>query len=201
MFKNTNRGAALKQISYKLDMDYGPTDEWGLVPLLQDFQLFKKGFRGRVRHVLTKQEPMMESKIHIFDYRYLRSSGKSTRRVEQTVFFLESKQLGLPEFYMQPEKFFHRIGELLGLTKDIDFEGHIDFSYNYRLTGEEEGYIRHSFKDEVLRFFAIEQGWSMEGLGFYLVLYKKNKILKPTQIHDFYQKGVGIYENLVDPLV
>jgi len=201
MFKNTNRGAALKQISYKLDMDYGPTDEWGLVPLLQDFQLFKKGFRGRVRHVLTKQEPMMESKIHIFDYRYLRSSGKSTRRVEQTVFFLESKQLGLPEFYMQPEKFFHRIGELLGLTKDIDFEGHIDFSYNYRLTGEEEGYIRHSFKDEVLRFFAIEQGWSMEGLGFYLVLYKKNKILKPTQIHDFYQKGVGIYEKLVDPLV
>lgn len=201
MFRNTERGPELKQVAYKLDMEYRPVDDWGLVPQLRDFQLFKKGIRGRVRHVLTREDQMMESKIHIFDYRYLRSYGKNTRRVEQTVFFLESRQLGLPEFYMQPEQFFHRIGELLGLTEDIDFEGHIDFSYNYRLTGEEEGYIRHSFKEEVLRFFAIEQGWSMEGLGFYLVLYKKNKILRPSQIHDFYKKGVDIYGKLADPLL
>ena len=144
---------------------------------------------------------MMESKIHIFDYRYLKWAGKSSRRIEQTVFFLESRKLGLPEFYMQPEHFFHKIGEIMGLTEDIDFEGHIDFSYNYRLTGDDETYIRHSFKEDILRFFAIEKGWSMEGLGFYMLFYKKNKILKPALVHDFYKKGMDVYEKLVDPLV
>lgn len=201
MFKNRNRGPALKQVAYKLDMDYTPSDEWGLVPQLQDFKLFKKGYGRRVRHVLTRQEALMESKIHIFDYRYLMWAGKSSRRIEQTVFFLESRQLGLPEFYMQPELFFHRVGELLGLTDDIDFEGHIDFSHNYRLKGEEEGYIRHAFKDDLLRFFAIEKGWSMEGLGFYLVFYKKNKILKPSLVHNLYKKGMGVYQKLADPMV
>lgn len=201
MFFTDKRSAALRHIAYKLDLEYQPTDEWGIVPQLQDFKLFNKGFRGKIRHVLSKQDELMESTVHIFDYRYLIWAGKSTRKVEQTVFFLESRKLGLPEFYMQPERFFHRIGELLGLAEDIDFEGHIDFSYNYRLTGKEEGYIRHSFKEDVLRLFAIEKGWSMEGTGFYLLLYKKNKILKPSLIEDFYNKGFSLYEELSNPLL
>jgi len=201
MFNTNKRGAALRNIANKLDLEYQPTDEWGILPQLQDFKLFRSGFNGKARHILSRQDELMESTVHIFDYRYLVWSGKSTRKIEQTVFFLESQKLGLPEFYMQPERFFHRIGELLSLTEDIDFEGHIDFSYNYRLTGKEEGYIRHSFKEDVLRFFAIEKGWSMEGMGFYLVLYKKNKILKPILIEGFYNKGLGLYEQLSDPLL
>lgn len=201
MFYTDKRSAALRHIAYKLDLEYEPTDLWGIKAQLQDFHLFRKGFRGKIRHVLTREDELMESKVHIFDYRYLISTGKSTRRIEQTVFFLESKNLGLPEFYMQPERFFHRIGELLGLTKDIDFEGYIDFSYNYRLTGEEEGYIRHSFKEEILRFFTLEKGWSMEGMGFYLVLYKKKKILNPTLIEKLYNTGLSLYEKMSDPLL
>ncbi len=201
MFYTDKRSTALRNIADKLDLEYQPTDEWGILPQLQDFKLFSTGFGGKMRHVLSRQDELMESTVHIFDYRYLVWAGKSTRKIEQTVFFLESQKLGLPEFYMQPERFFHRIGELLGLTEDIDFEGHIDFSYNYRLKGKEEGYIRHSFKEDVLRFFAIEKGWSMEGMGFYLVLYKKNKILKPILIEGFYNKGLSLYEQLSNPLL
>lgn len=199
--KNTKRGDTFRQVAYKLDMEYSPTDNWGVVHQLQDFRLFRQGFKGKVRHLLSQQSDMMESKVHIFDYHFLKWAGKHTRRIEQTVFFLESQNLALSDFYMEPERFFHKVGELLGLTKDIDFEGHIDFSYNYRLTGDDENYIRHNFKEEVLRFFAIEKGWTMEGTGFYLVLYKKNKLLKGKQIQDFYNKGMHIYQQLSDPLL
>jgi len=174
-------------------MTYKPTDEWGIQQQLQDFRLFQRGFRGRLRHVLAKQDGLLESKVYIFDYRYLLWAGKSTRRVEQTVFFLESRKLGLPEFYLRPEHFFHRVGETLGLVDDIDFEEYLDFSNNYRLTGSDEEYIRHNFQEEILRFFAIEKGWSMEGLGFYLLLYQKGKVLAPNVIADFYRKGMQVY--------
>jgi hypothetical protein len=196
MFNTAQRTEQLQQVAAKLAMTYKPTDEWGVQQQLQDFRLFQRGFSGRLRHVLTKQDGLLESKVYIFDYRYLLWAGKSTRRVEQTVFFLESRKLGLPEFYLRPENFFHRIAETLGLVEDIDFEEYLDFSNNYRLTGSDEEYIRHNFQDEILRFFAIEKGWSMEGLGFYLVLYKKGKVLAPNVIADFYRKGMRVYGKL-----
>lgn len=188
------RGNQYQSLCDDLNLEYTATDQQGVHQQLQDFRLFRRGTRGRIRHVISREDPLMESKVHVFDYRYLKFAGKHTRRIEQTVFFLESRKLGLAEFYMKPEHFFHRVGNLLGLPNDIDFEAHADFSYNYHLTGENESYIRHTFKDEVLRFFAIEKGWSMEGLGYYLVLYKKGKVLDPKTITQLYRKGRSVYE-------
>jgi len=197
MYNQQRRGNEYRALGRKNDLEYHPTDQHGIQYQLQDFRLFRRGFRGRIRHVLSKEDPLMESKMHIFDYRYLKWAGKHTRRVEQTVFFLESQKLGLAEFYMQPENFFHRIGEALGMTSDIDFEEHVDFSYNYRLTGNDEDFIRHNFNDDVLRFFAIEKGWSMEGLGFYLILYKNKKVLDPKVMDQLYRKGSLVYQAFV----
>lgn len=197
MPNNFRRGDQLKNVARNLKLEYRPTDQWGIVQQLQDFRLFRRGFRGRVHHVMSKEDGLMESRVHVFDYRYLKWAGKHTKRVQQTVFFLESRKLALSEFYMRPEYFFHRIGEMLGVTDDIDFEQHLDFSNNYRLTGDDETFIRHNFNEEVLRFFAIEKGWSLEGLGFYLVLYKHGKLLPADKINEFYQKGLKVYEGLV----
>ncbi len=191
------RGAQLENVAYKMQMAYRQQDDWGLLRQLQDFRLMNRGFRGRARHILRQQEGLMTSNLCVFDYRYLVWSGKSTRRVEQTVFFIESQQLSLPEFLMRPENFFHKIGELLGMD-DIDFEQYPDFSSNYRLIGEDETYIRHRFTDQVLRLFSVERGWTMEGLGFYLLLYKKNKVLSPSRIQALHSKGMEVFEALVD---
>lgn len=196
MLKNYRRGDQLKEAARRLKLEYRPTDQWGIQQQLQDFRLFKRGFRGRIHHVISQEDGLMESRVHVFDYRYLKWMGKSSKRVQQTVFFLESRKLSLSEFYMRPEYFFHRIGEMLGVTDDIDFEQHLDFSNNYRLTGDDEVFIRHNFKEDVLRFFAIEKGWSLEGLGFYLVLYKHGKLLSGEKIKDFYEKGMKVYEGL-----
>lgn len=198
MLTNYQRGDQFKRVARRLKLEYDPEDHWGIREQLQDFKLFQRGFRGRIRHVLSQEDGLMESRIHVFDYRYLKWMGKSSKRVQQTVFFLESRKLGLPEFYMQPEHFFHRIGESLGLLDDIDFELQPRFSRNYRLSGEDEEYIRHHFKRPILRFFSVEKGWTLEGLGFYLVLYKHGKLLKSDTITDFYKKGLQVYEHFAE---
>lgn len=196
MFSTKKRSDEYQRVAHQLKVEYSADDDWGILQQLQDFRLFRRGFRGRIRHVLTQEHGMMESRVQVFDYRYLKWAGKHTKRVQQTVFFLESRKLGLPEFYMQPEHFFHRIGESLGLTKDIDFEESPRFSHNYRLTGEDEGYIRHYFQEPMLRFFAVEKGWTLEGLGFYLVLYKHGKLLPGNTIANLYRKGMDVYGRL-----
>lgn len=191
------RQEELKKVAAQLELDYSATDEWGVKAQLQDFRLFRRGYRGRLSHLMYYEDDLLEMRVHVFDYHYTKFTGKSSRRVHQTVFFLESRKLSLAEFYMRPEYFFHRIGEMLGVTDDIDFEQHLDFSNNYRLTGTDEDFIRHNFNRDVLRFFAIEKGWSLEGLGFYLLFYKHGKLLSDRQIKALYGKGMEVYQGLI----
>ena len=191
-----NRSAQLEHIAFELGMDYQPKDEWGLLKLLEDFHLFRKGGRKRIEHMLHLRDGMLESDIHIFDYRYTIRTNNSSRTIKQTVFFMQSKKLGLPEFLMKPEHFFHKVSEWLNLNKDIDFEEYPKFSDQYWLKSDHEEYLRASVKDNFLKFFSIERDWHLEGINYYLVFYKKSKLLSPQQIKDFYKKGIKICEML-----
>lgn len=182
----------MRQVAFQLNMEYMPKEEWGLIRQLRDFRLFRRGGRKRIRHLLHQQEPLMQYDLRIFDYQYTVSTGKSSRRYEQTVFFLQSQSLALPECFMRPETFFHRIGEFLGF-EDIDFADFPDFSNQYRLTGEDQAYIEDRFTPGVRYFFTIEKGWTLETVGYYLVLYQKNKILHPRAVKYLHQKGLELY--------
>lgn len=197
MITSPNRHKQLQQVAAKLGMEYHAEDDYNLPSHLSDFRLFRKGSSKRAYHILRKQDELMAYDIRIFDYRYLRYTGKSMRRHEQTVFFLHSTQLGLPEIWMQPETIFHKIGELVGM-EDIDFLRHPKFSGQYRLTGDDEVFIRHHFTDEVLNYFTLEKGWSMEGVGYFLVLYKKDRVFSPEEIGRFYRQGMKIFKMLSD---
>ncbi len=186
----------LKKIAYHLDMQYEPKDEWGLYNLLRDFRLFRRGHHRRITNILSKKNAMLDLSLHVFDYRFVISTGNSHRRVNQTVFFVESRNLGLPDFLMKPETFFHRIGEYLGM-QDIDFEAYPDFSRQYLLKGANEDHIRSSLgKKKFLRFFSIEKNWSLEGCNYYMVFYSRNMILPPNHIGRFVEKGMNIFEML-----
>ncbi|MCO6480532.1 MAG: hypothetical protein J5I94_28070 [Phaeodactylibacter sp.] len=191
-----SRSAQLKNIAYQLGMEYKAEDEWGLHTMLKDFRLFSRGHHRRITNMLYRRDGMLQLDVRIFDYRYTISTGKSSRDFKQTVFYVQSKKLGLPQFLMKPERFFHKIGAWLGL-EDIDFERYPKFSSQYLLKGDDEDYIRASFKEEVLQFFTIEKDWSMEGLNYYLVLYRKNRLLLPSQIVDFYRKGMQVHQLLL----
>lgn len=177
-------------------MSYQPEDEWGLLNLLEDFKLFRRGRRKRMEHILRRQDAMLDTDVRIFDYSYTIQANNSRRTVAQTVFFMHSKKLGLPEFWMKPEHFFHNIGEFLGFTEDIDFEEYPKFSTQYWLKSDDEPYLRASLSDPFLKFFTIEKDWHLEGINYYLIFYKKDVLLAPEKIKNFYQKGMQICEML-----
>lgn len=183
-------------LAHKLNFSYHEEDDYGLLAQLKDFRLFQEGRNRKVERILRRQDGLMEFDISIFDYSYKKwgnSSGNATRH--QTVFFLQSAKLALPELQMKPETLAHKIGELMGFS-DIDFVRYPKFSGQYRLTGGDEDYIRHHFNDDVLNYFTINKGWSMEGLGFYLCFYRKGTLIPTAQIEEFYERGREVYRLL-----
>lgn len=188
-----NRAEQLERIAKDLGLSFTPKDEFGLINLLKDFKLFSRGGRKRITNILGEKQDSLEADFRIFDYRYTISTGKSSRTFRQTVFFVQSKKLALPQFYMKPELFFHKIGNYLGI-EDIDFEEFPQFSDQYWLKGKDEAAIRRSMKEEVLHFFTIEKYWNLEGLNYYLVFYSKDKVLHGEQLKMLYDKGKQIVE-------
>lgn len=189
----SHRTEQLERIARELGLSFTPKDEFGLINLLKDFKLFRRGGRKQITNILREKEAWMESDFRVFDYRYTISTGKSSKTFRQTVFFVQSKKLRLPEFYMQPERFFHKIGKYLGI-EDIDFEASPQFSDQYWLKGKDEAAVRRSMNAELLYFFTVEKYWSLEGLNYFLIFYSKNKVLHGDQLKILYHKGKQIVE-------
>ena len=182
------RSHSLEQVAYKLGLSWVGDDTDRTLPFLRDFQLLR-GHSKKIKHLMEERDGLLETDIRIFDYQHVISAGNSHKKENQTVFFVQSQNLGLPELYLRPEHFLHKVGEYLNLTRDIDFEAHPDFSRQYRLTGKDEDFIRASFNEHVLHFFTFNKKWSFEGVNYYFILYRRNKLIPPGEIERFYQMG------------
>ncbi len=189
------RQTSLRQLAGRLNFSFSPTDDYGLLTQLDDFRLFGSGYKRQIFNIVRRQAGLMEYDINIFDYQYTPYGTSKDRTVYQTVFYVQSGNLGLPALHLEPETLVHKLGELVGFH-DIDFVRFPKFSSQYRLTGEDEEYIRHHFTDDLLNYFTLNKGWTVEGLGFYLLLYKKGTLLPPEQIESFYRRGVEIFDLL-----
>jgi hypothetical protein len=195
--KPPTREETMQRLAAQWNMQYEPKDDWGLVKKLGDFKLFRTGGSKRITNIVKNKDAVLESAIYLFDYKYTVSTGKSSSTYKQTVFFVDSKQLGLPQFSMKPENFLHWIGDLLGF-KDIDFEDYPEFSNNYFLKGEDEEYIRHALPHQFLRFFSDnkEEAWYLEGINYFLIFYQADHLVGPRELKSFYEKGLRIYQML-----
>lgn len=190
---SAKRTEALERLAFELKMSFREKDQWNLHTLLVDFKLFRRGGRKGITNIMHRADPLHNTDVYIFDYRYTISTGNSSKTFRQTVFFIHSKELGLPFFRMRPEHFFDKIGSWLGI-EDIDFEDYSKFSQQYHLKGDNEDYIRYTMSDEVLKFFTVEKKWFLEGINYYMILYQRDKQLSPAQIKVMYKKGMHLFE-------
>ncbi len=192
------RSRNLVELGRRLGFSFSEVDDFGLLNQINEFKLFGEGSDRKIERVLRHQHGLMDFDIAIFDYSYARWSGANgeyDKRIHQTVFFIQSQQLGLPEMYLRPETLLHKIGELIGFH-DIDFVRFPKFSGQYRLTGDDEEYIRHHFNEDVLNYFTINKGWTVEGLGFYLLVYRKGQLIPGAQIEELYRQGQEVFQLL-----
>jgi hypothetical protein len=188
----------IRKMADDLDMDFYNSDEYGLVDYLEGFKIFSEGRRKSIKNMLIRVDGTLDLDIRIFDYQFVVGGGNSTHVFKQTIFYLHSKKLSLPQFLLKPEHFFHKIGHFLGMPQDINFEAFPEFSKQYLLKGENEEEVRATLNDDVLHFFTVEKNWSLEGHNNTLLFYKKGKRQSPETIKDFYNKGLLIYKMLIN---
>lgn len=193
MMIKSKRNQELRELAFSLGMDYREKDDWGIIRLMSEFKLFQRGFDKKIINILSDRDSNDGFVAIVFDYHYKVSTGKTTSVFKQTVFFIESKQLGLPHFWMRPETIFDKVSEWLGFN-DIDFDTHPEFSKNYYLKGEDADYIRATMNDDFLHFFSFSKNWYLEGIGYYMILYNKHKLQKPQHIKYLYITGRKLFE-------
>lgn len=194
--RDNSREGQLRAVAHQLGMQYSAAEEYSSRPLLSEFNLFKMGRNKMITNILKKRDDEFDTKLQIFDYQFETGYRRARRTHRQSVFFVQSKKLALPEFNMEPESIFHKITNYLIGSEDIDFEGNPRFSGNYVLTGDDEDYIRFMMNPHLLQFFSLSTGWYMEGINFYLILYKLNARFKAKSIKNFYEQGYSIYQSM-----
>ncbi|HEX5624837.1 MAG TPA: hypothetical protein VFX48_02375, partial [Saprospiraceae bacterium] len=138
-------------------------------------------------------EDSMAHQSQLFDYSYTISTGKSSIQYHQTVFFINSKQLALPQFHQKPETFFTRLWSALGM-EDIDFNNFSEYSDRFHLKGPYEEVIRYYFSKEVLSLLSNQPPFYMEGMNYYFILYLHNKLCPPEQLTALRNLGMMLYE-------
>ena len=68
--KKSHRIEELEKIAKDLGLSFLPKDEFGLINLLKDFKLFRRGGRKRIINILGEKDYLLEADFRIFDYRY-----------------------------------------------------------------------------------------------------------------------------------
>lgn len=187
-----SRKEKYKNLCHINGLQFLDKDEFGTKAYLQGFELFRIS-TGEIRNLSQKKSPSLSEEISIFDFKYVIYTGKSSHVFDQTVYFVNSKHLGLPEFKMEPEHFGDKISAFFGWD-DIDFETYPIFSDTYHLTGENPEFIRHHFDDYVLKFFSKTSGWTVEAANYYLVFYGAGSLVPENILLDFYRVGSGVYD-------
>lgn len=177
------------------NMEYLGVDEFGVRAQLKSFTLFDR-YSGKIRHLCKQKSHSLDTEIYLFDFKYYVQAGKTRKVYDQTVFFINSKQLALPEFMMKPEHFGHKLAAYFGWGEDINFESYPAFSETYHLTGEHEEFVRHTFDDKVLKFFSKTSGWTVEAANYYMIFYSLDSLVPVNILNDFYRLGMGIFDLL-----
>ena len=168
---------------------------------LGNFHLYQTGAEGiECRNVLEADTD--EVKMLFFDYSYtiVSSSSEGTSRTtyRQSILHFCSPSLRLPKFFVRPEGLLHKIGSSFGY-QDIDFQTHPKFSKKYLLRGEDETQIRELFKDNVLTFFETQTKISVEANSDQFVIYRPKKLIKPDELKQFMDEGLGLFALLNNP--
>ncbi|MEO6759307.1 MAG: hypothetical protein ABIO24_07615 [Saprospiraceae bacterium] len=191
--RNAQRRKAALQTAETHGLAFSENDNFGLAPQLKAFELFRHSRRrwrwnnsSRVSNVLRGQ--VGDTEVFQFDYSYVISTGKSARRVSQTVFFANDKQWSLPDFRLRPEQWWHKVLAILGVDNDIDFPENPDFSKKFHLSSSLEQIARTKFGPELQKFLLAGPRIHLEGNNYYLIAYHPRKLLKGEDSSLFYER-------------
>jgi hypothetical protein len=181
------RVEAFRLAADDLGFEFHPTGDPVLQSWLSNFELFSQGHSRKFRNVMRGRTEDLD--VAVFDYQYTTGHGKNARTWRTTVVCLRAAGLGVPDFRLRPETFWHRVGTALFGYQDIDFDSHPTFSAAFLLKGPDEEAVRAAFTPAVLEHFEQLPGVSVEGSGDTLVYYRPERRVGPDRVRDLMAEG------------
>jgi len=80
--------------------------------------------------------------------------------------------------------------------QDIDFPEDPEFSRRYRLRGTDENAVRELFHVGVRQHLAGDGGWSIEGDGDWVLVFRGDRRVAPDDLVDFVERTRRVCEVL-----
>jgi hypothetical protein len=174
------RAEAMRSRAASLGFTYQETNS--AADMGSTLPLFARGRRQRVQNVYGRADRDIETLV--FDYAYTTGSGKSQSTHRQTVALFKLPDGDLPGFEVSPEHVFHRVAGAFGY-QDIDFDASPDFSRAYLVRGADEDRVRTVLGPSARHILERERGWSAEGGGRALVVYRSGTRIDPEDLTTF----------------
>lgn len=197
--RDARKSADAQQIARSLGLTYSEKDFFGLAPQLKAFEMFRHsrrtwGRKPQVKNVLRGK--VGDTDVFQFDYTYIVSTGKSAKRVSQTIFFADDKKWDLPDFRLRPEQWWHKVLTKLGAAEDINFPENPDFSKRFHLTSKLEELARQKFSPELQKFLLGGPRIHLEGSNYYLIAYHPRKVFQGEEAKTFFERCCQLTELL-----
>jgi hypothetical protein len=169
--------------------DYGPE-----VSLLESTGLpFFVDGRGGFGRCLFRLEAEDGVKPYFFDYQCTLGSGAGERKRQSTVALFEFEKGAFPDFHLSaggdlPD-------EASGL-EPADMKEFAGFPAGVKLLGRDVAALKKYFTAELGACFAEHAGWSAQGSGRYLVLYKGDGLVPTGEYLAFIAEAKKLAFNL-----
>jgi hypothetical protein len=179
VWSEKKRKEALFETARMMGFSFSPREDLSTLEPAARFRLFSRGHQKRLKNVMRRSSG--DGNETVFDYSFTTGGGKSQRVHRQTVIWIQSGRLKLPEFEVYPENIFHKIGQALG-SRDLNPEHSPEFSKRYRLRGTEEVRVLKLFNPEVASIFERNPGVSAAGYNDHAILYRAERRVKPADL-------------------
>ena len=187
----TKRREKLAAFAKGLGFDFYKKGNTKLLDHLNHFHLFSQGHSRKIKNLIYGEKD--DVIMGIFGYQYTTGGGKSSHTSRQTVLYISSPQMELPQFVIRPENIFHRIGASFGY-QDIDFPGHEAFSKQFLVRGRNEMAIKSMLNEKILDYCVNKGKICTEGKNDQLIVYYQKKRIKPELLQSFIKEGLELFQ-------
>jgi MFS superfamily sulfate permease-like transporter len=163
----TKRQKNIQKISKEMHYHYDAFSDLEMEELPQ-FGYFKTRKIDKVSNVLSNDD------CTIFDVQFSEGELIAKQVIKATMFHIHT-QKEIPNFTLDKEGLFEYLYHFAGF-KDIDLDGHPDFSKRFYLLGKNEAKIRAFFTDELILFLESNKQYHIEASKVGLLIFSNERL-------------------------
>jgi carbonic anhydrase len=179
----TKRQNSIEKISTEMHWKYDAFSEQEMKEL-PTFGYFKNRRLNKISNVLSNRD------CTIFDIQFSEGELIAKQVIKATMLHIHTKK-NIPFFTLDKEGIFEYLLDFAGY-KDIDIDGHTDFSKRFYLSGKNEEKIRTFFTDELVLFFESNKQYHIEASENGLLIIGNERFASVKEMKALAYFGIGL---------